>query len=156
VAEAVKVDDSSNVPYRVWKLTNIDDWRTVEFPTEKMEDLGADIVEESEISLEDHGIEDGDAYIVEFKSSDGWLVESDSSKKTFAIEGPPPLFDSKDSFFNRMGSSSSKSATTATSTTTATAKTTTDFFSGFSSKSITSNKSYNKTLVPGTLGLGNM
>ncbi|RXW21669.1 hypothetical protein EST38_g4184 [Candolleomyces aberdarensis] len=150
VANAVKPNATLHIPYRVWKVEHSpEDWRTLEFPTEKLKDLQPEIVEESLMRLEDKGVENGDLYIVEFKQSNGWLVDPDSLKKPLlAIEAPQPVFDSNNSFFNRFPAVAPSTSLT---------KTTTDFFSGFGSKATASfSKSYNKPLEPGKLGLGNM
>ncbi|KAF5338375.1 hypothetical protein D9611_012466 [Ephemerocybe angulata] len=149
LAEAVKPEGTTlNTPYRVWKLEFDDDWRTIEFPVDKVKNTEAECVEESEQSLEDYIVDSGEAFAVEFKGSGGWLLDLETMKEAPpAIEGPLPLFKSQDGFFNRMGNSSSTTATT---------KTSNDFYSGFGSKALSNGKAYTKQLEPGTLGLGNM
>lgn len=151
VADAVRPTDvSKDTPYRVWKLEFdlIDiDWRSLEYPAERVTDMSITPVEESEETLEIRGVSSGDTYGVEFKGPNGWLVGATTvANEPDTVEGPGPLFNSSDGFFNRFGKSSSVAATT----------TTNDYSSNYGSKSYSSAKTYTKTLVPGTLGLGNM
>ncbi|KAG2011841.1 ubiquitin-specific protease [Coprinopsis cinerea AmutBmut pab1-1] len=151
VADAVKIDPTVDTPYRVWRPTAVpDDWRSIDFPTSSLEDADAKVIDESPHLLENQNIMSGDAFIVEFKQPDGWLIDTQAAAKkpVAAIEPPPPLFDSKNSFFNRLGTSSSTVATT---------KASTELSTAFTKPTISINKSsFTKTLEPGTLGLGNM
>lgn len=154
VADAVKTDETVDTPYRVWKPTNpSDDWRSIDLPLSVLPEADAKVIDESAQTLGDQNIESGDLFIVEFKQPDGWLVDTNAPKKPLAIEAPPPLFNSKDNFFNRFGASSSSKATTKTSSEFSTSLETRPTASSFSLKN---NYNTSRTLEPGTLGLGNM
>jgi ubiquitin carboxyl-terminal hydrolase 4/11/15 len=111
----------------------------------------AKILDASDKTLEEAGIELDDAFVVEFKQSDGWIAEAPRS-----ILQPAPVFNSDEGFFNRM------------STTLSPVSSVTSYSGGYFNGSGTSvskpsvaltlsnNKSFMKTLEPGTLGLGNM
>ncbi|THV05573.1 UCH-domain-containing protein [Dendrothele bispora CBS 962.96] len=124
---ATAVNPSSSTPpppYRIWKVAEDD------FSLARLDKDEKNILQSSDVTLEEAGIQSHDAFAVEFKSEDDkWLVD-------LAASAPAPLFKSNESFFNRMSSFTSKSSSSlATTTATLTAK---------------------KLVKPGTLGLGNM
>jgi len=159
LAAAVSPDKETRSPYRVWNLTtDVDDKSETEVLGSQLPAFGAKIIEESEKTLEEHGIESDDTFAVEFKQPDGWIADAPKADQTkvFALESPRPLFNSNDAFFNRMSPLSSQRPadtyvgmglydrlTSSTSRSPSTAVT-------------VGNKSLMKTLEPGTLGLGNM
>lgn len=104
----------------------------------------AKILDESGKTLEEEGVDMLDAFVVEFKQSDGWIAETPRSLH------PAPVFNSDDGFFNKMSSTLSPvSSVTAYRG---------GYFNGSAhvAKPSVSNKAFGKTLQPGTLGLGNM
>ena len=157
LAAAASPDGQTSSPYRIWSLPSDDSTRT-EFLGSQLPLSQAKIIEESEQTLEEKELESGDAFVVEFKLSDGWIVEVPKAAP-LAIEPPQPIFQSNDGFFNKMSSTlpSTSSIVPYKST----------LYNAFSitsssSRSSTSTavtlpgKSVSKTMDPGTLGLGNM
>lgn len=142
---------AEDVPYRVWKIgTNDSDG--IEYLASQLSISDAKIIDASDKTLEEDGIESDDAFVVEFKQSDGWIVEAPK-----AILQPAPLFESADGFFNRMSSTFSPSSSSL------------PYKNIFNTSEISSsktpsvsltlsngNKNFMKALEPGTLGLGNM
>ena len=140
-------------PYRIWSLPSNDSTRT-ELLGSQLPLSNAKIVEESEKTLEEKEVESDDAFVVEFKQSDGWIVEA--PKVVLAIEAPPPIFHSTDGFFNKMSSTRSS-----TSSTVPYKSTLYNAFASSASRSSSTvvtfpSKSVSKAMDPGTLGLGNM
>lgn len=147
--------DAETRPYRIWKpRTSFEDVAEVDFLGSQLLTSDAKIVEESDKTLEEEGIESDDAFIVEFKQPDGWIVELPKPIST-AFEPPRPLFNSSEGFFNKMSTSLSP-------TTSVTPYKPAGLYDGFGSSKAPStalthtNKSITKALEPGTLGLGNM
>ena len=154
LAAAASPDGQSSSPYRIWSLPSDDSTRT-EFLGSQLPLSHAKIIEESEQTLEEKELESDDAFVVEFKQSDGWIVEVPKAAP-LAIEAPPPVFHSNDGFFNKMSSTSSmvpyKSVLY-----NAFSSTTTSSSSRSSSTAVTlPGKGISKAMDPGTLGLGNM
>lgn len=152
LVKAVSPNLETHIPYRVWKLENgHGEWEYGEYPSSQLTISGGKIIEESHKTLEEEGIQADDAFVVEFKQ-DTWIVEP--PKSAAKSLGPPPLFSSKDGFFNKLGRKTLASSTTSS------YKSGGDFYSGLSSKSsgfpLSTGKSITKALEPGTLGLGNM
>ncbi|KAH6915962.1 ubiquitin-specific protease [Coprinopsis sp. MPI-PUGE-AT-0042] len=149
VANAVKIGQTLDTPYRVWRPTTIpEDWKSIDFPATSLKEADAKIIDESDEKLSTLNIEVDDAFVVEFKQANGWLVDA-TDKKEPGSEAPKPLFKSQDAFFNRfMTTVGSKTP----------AKTESTFSSGFNAAKtpFSLNKSYSKSLEPGALGLGNM
>lgn len=137
---------TQHTPCRIWKLgIATDDSQDIEFPMPQLPMSDAKILDESGKTLEEEGVEMLDAFVVEFKQSDGWIAEAPRSLL------PAPVFNSDDGFFNRMSSTLSP----VTSVTTYKG----GYFNGSGShvaKPSVSIKAFAKTLEPGTLGLGNM
>ena len=160
LAAAVSPDGQISSPYRIWGLPSpSDDSTRIEVLGSHIPLSHARIIEESEQTLEEKELESDDAFVVEFKQSDGWIVEV-SKAAPLAIEAPPPVFNSTDGFFNKMSSTRSS-----TSTTVPYKSVLYNAFSitGSSSSSRTSStavtlpgKGISKGIDPGTLGLGNM
>ncbi|KAJ7912748.1 hypothetical protein B0H13DRAFT_2006012 [Mycena leptocephala] len=141
-------------PFRVWKVgapppAGFD---LEEFPVDDFSTYECENVDGNPRTLDEAGFMQGDAFVVEFKTPRGWLVES----PTMDSEPPPletavtltvpegPLFPSGEGFFAKMGGQRSSSP-----------RTSSPF--GFGRGSLTSSSSsVAKTLEPGTLGLGNM
>ncbi|KAF5336704.1 hypothetical protein D9758_015091 [Tetrapyrgos nigripes] len=121
LASAVSPSPPPLPPYRIWKVTNDD------FTLAHLDKGEKNLLEASDKTLEEAGIESLDSFAVEFKEDDRWLVDL----------APAPIFKSNDGFFNRMSSTvkspfASKSPSTAVTTPAA------------------------KKVNPGTLGLGNL
>lgn len=156
LAESVSASALSHTPYRIWKLeSEYDDWSNLEYPSSQLFAAGGKIVESTARTLEEDGIQSDDAFAVEFKQPEGWIVETPKPVEKSVNLEPAPIFNSKDGFFNKMGSSSTYTPP----------KTNGGIISAFngsssSSKisafSLTTNNRNTKTLEPGTLGLGNM
>ncbi|KAF9563070.1 cysteine proteinase [Agrocybe pediades] len=143
-------------PFRIWRINStLEDTTELEFPSSRLSNLDVKVVEESDKTLEEEGVESDDVFVVEYKTLNGWLMEIPKpvpQSTGFTFENPRPLFDSNDNFFNKM----SNSFTSPT-------KATTAVFQGLGSppsKPSTAltlpNKSIAKSIEPGTLGLGNM
>ncbi|KAJ3515187.1 hypothetical protein NLJ89_g1915 [Agrocybe chaxingu] len=158
LSDAVSLD-KQNTPYRVWKVgIAIDESASVEFLSSQLPMADAKIVEESGKTLEEEGMESEDAFVVEFKQSDGWIAEAPKTiQLPPATETPRPLFGSSN-FFDRMSTTHSSSTSTALFKPSG-------LYSGFTSTSsktpstavtLASNNKSMKALEPGTLGLGNM
>lgn len=155
LASAVSPDPSLKTPYRVWKVDGTeDDWKYDEFPESILPSTEKKLIEESSKTLEEEGIQSEDGFVVEFKQSDGWIVDLKEATKE-SLPSTTPLFQSGRGFFDRMGSSTSSTSTSF--------KATDSFYDGLtnskgSSSSFSSSNSRGnlKTLEPGTLGLGNM
>uniref|UniRef100_A0A8H8CI78 ubiquitinyl hydrolase 1 n=1 Tax=Psilocybe cubensis TaxID=181762 RepID=A0A8H8CI78_PSICU len=115
---ASKVSSNGEVhrPYRVWQGGVRGEQTEVDITPSQLLTSDAKIVEESEKTLEEEGIESDDVFIVEFKSADGWVVEVPKFAEKFsAIETPRPLFNSSEGFFNKMSNTlSPATSTTAT------------------------------------------
>ncbi|KAJ7763535.1 hypothetical protein DFH07DRAFT_882362 [Mycena maculata] len=148
---------ADTAPFRVWKVGVP---RSVGFPSEEfpVEDLSiyeCEMVDGSSKSLEEAGFMQGDNFVVEFKDSEGWLVSSPLESMPPPLESAAtivpdvPLFPSSDGFFARMGQQRSSSPMKSSSL-----KSSSSPFSAFT-RNLTGS-SVNKTVEPGTLGLGNM
>jgi ubiquitin carboxyl-terminal hydrolase 4/11/15 len=143
---------AQDLPYRIWKIgiaTN--DSQEIEYPASRLPMSDAKILHSSDKTLEEEGIELDDAFVVEFKQPDGWIAEAPRS-----FLQPAPLFNSDEGFFNRMSTTSSPvSSATAykgdyfNTTGTSVSKPSTAL-------TLSNNKTFMRTLEPGTLGLGNM
>lgn len=152
LAKLSSEDGEPCTPYRIWKAgEGFEDERGIEVAASKVPSCDAKIVEEGDKTLEEAGVESDDAFIVEFKQPEGWIVEVPKSvQKSAAIEGPRPLFNSNEGFFNKMSTNFTPS-------------TSVNLYGGLGSSSklpstslALTNKPIGKTLEPGTLGLGNM
>ncbi|KAF8159509.1 hypothetical protein B0H34DRAFT_654719 [Crassisporium funariophilum] len=157
LASATSSDGQTGTPYRVWKVdVPPDDVAQIEFLGSQLPNSEGKIIEESTKTLEEESVESDDAFVVEFKQPDGWIVEAPKAvQKPLAIEGPRPLFNSNDGFFNKMSTTFSPASSTSGYRS--------NLYNGFSSSgskstAITSigSKISSKTVEPGTLGLGNM
>jgi ubiquitin carboxyl-terminal hydrolase 4/11 len=149
VANAVKIGKTLDTPYRVWRPTTLpEEWSNIEFPASSLQESFAKVIDESDDKLSTLNIEVDDAFVVEFKQADGWLVDA-TDKKEPGSEAPKPIFKSQDAFFNRLLSSAGSKTS---------AKTESSFSSGYGAvkSPFSMNKSYSKSLEPGALGLGNM
>jgi ubiquitin carboxyl-terminal hydrolase 4/11/15 len=155
LAAAVSPDGQSSSPYRIWSLPSDDSTRT-EFLGSQLPLSDARIIEESEQTLEEKELESDDAFVVEFKQSDGWIAEVPKAAP-LAIE-PPPVFHSTDGFFNKMSSTrSSTSSMVPYKSALYNAFSITSSSSRSSSTAVTlPGKGISKAMDPGTLGLGNM
>ena len=154
LAAAASPGGQTSSPYRIWSLPS-DDSTRAEILGSQLPLSSAKIIEESERTLEEQELESDDAFVVEFKQSDGWIVEAPKAVP-LAIEAPPPLFHSTDGFFNKMYPTRSSTSSTLPYKST--------LYNAFSSSgsrpsstAVTlSSKGISKTMDPGTLGLGNM
>jgi ubiquitin carboxyl-terminal hydrolase 4/11/15 len=139
-----------DLPYRIWRIgIALNDSQDIEYPVSQLPLSDAKILDAIDKTLEDEGVELDDAFVVEFKQSDGWIVELPRS-----LQQPLPLFNSDESFFNKMSTTGAVSSVTT-------------YKGGYfnapgtsvSKPSVAltlSNKTFIKALEPGTLGLGNM
>lgn len=150
-------DDQDRAPYRIWRLEKIDEEHSaLEISSQDLETqvIEANILEASTKALEDEGIQTDDCFAVEFKKPAGWIVK-ETPKLPITIAGrpgvPAPIFKSNEGFFNRMGTGSTKLTTTAVTSTT-----TNDDSYGSLLTPVAKWKKNEKTLEPGTVGLGNM
>ncbi len=153
---AIVVAPESPVPlpeYRVWKVEpSGDDFNHPEYPLSEFNLNRGTRVLPTEETLGDELIDTDDAFVVEFKRENGWLSDTPlkSNTTTVAFEPEPkPLFNSNDSFFNRMGNNHNMTVTT-----TKTRATVDDYY--VSSLPSKPNGRVHRTVEPGTLGLGNM
>jgi ubiquitin carboxyl-terminal hydrolase 4/11/15 len=160
LADAVSPVKGTKSPYRVWNLkADLDDRTETEFLGSQLPASDAKIVEESDKSLEEDGIESDDAFVVEFKQPDGWIADAPKAVQTRVgpIENLLPLFNSNEGFFNRMSPlSPQRSADSYPRTVFYDRPTSSAFRSTSTAMTVVGNKSLIKTLEPGTLGLGNM
>ena len=156
-AAASPEDGQTSSPYRIWSIPSEDSTRA-EFLGSQLPLSQAKIIEESEQTLEEKELESDDAFVVEFKQSDGWIVEVPKAAP-LAIEAPPPVFHSNDGFFNKMSSTlPSTSSMVPYKSTLYNAFSITGSTSRSSSSTAVTlpGKSISKAIDPGTLGLGNM
>jgi ubiquitin carboxyl-terminal hydrolase 4/11/15 len=144
-------------PYRIWRLENFDDDHTaLELSGQDVEARATDvrIIEASSKMLEDEGVQTDDCFAVEFKKPSGWIVK-EPPKIPITVAGrpgfPAPIFNSSEGFFNRMGTGLTKLSTTAV-----TSVTSTDDSYHSALTPMGKWKKKEKTLEPGTVGLGNM
>lgn len=162
LAAAVLPDGQTSSPYRIWSLPSDDSTQTeflwAELLGSQLPLSQAKIIEESEQTLEEKELESDDAFVVEFKQSDGWIVEVPKAAP-LAIEAPPPVFRSNDGFFNKMSSTlpSTSSMVPYKSTLYNAFSITSSTARSPSSTAVTlPGKGISKAIDPGTLGLGNM
>ncbi|KAF8887293.1 hypothetical protein BD779DRAFT_1527312 [Infundibulicybe gibba] len=151
LAAAVTPSSTTHLPYRVWQATKSeDDWNFDEFPSSHLESVGGRLLEESSKTLQEISIEPEDGFIVEFKQLNGWIVDlSKPASSANSAADPPPLFDSRNSFFGRfMPSTPAPVAAPLPTTSTASSK--------MAVRSSTTPFRSTKPMEPGTLGLGNM
>ncbi|KAF9482583.1 cysteine proteinase [Pholiota conissans] len=159
LADSISPGSETRSPYRIWRIAEIsEDQGETDFLGSQLLLSEGRIVEESTKTLEEEGIESDDAFVVEFKQANGWIVQAPKTpQKLTVVESSRPLFNSNEGFFNKM------SATiTPVTTTTATYKpsvydglTTTTLKSTSSALALAS-KASAKIIEVGTLGLGNM
>jgi len=156
LCQAAALTTAQDIPYRIWKLgITVDDPVGIEYPASQLPISDAKIIDSSDKTLEEEGIESDETFIVEFKQSDGWIAEAPK-----VVLQPVPLFSSNVGFFDRM--SSDLSPTTQYKSNfygTSNYNTMGTSFSKTPSVSLTlanNNKNFMKPLEPGTLGLGNM
>ncbi|KAJ7463408.1 hypothetical protein B0H11DRAFT_2052838 [Mycena galericulata] len=131
-------------PFRVWKVNAppSSGFSSEEFLLEDLSTYQCENVDGSSKSLEEAGFMHGDVFLVEFKDPEGWLVQALTEPMPPPLESAatiipdPPLFPSNDGFFARMGQQRGSQQRS------------------FTRGSLTG--SPNKTIEPGTLGLGNM
>jgi ubiquitin carboxyl-terminal hydrolase 4/11/15 len=156
IANAIHPASNTTSPYRIWSIeTAPEDENAFELTSSHLSDARAKIVDGSDKTLEEVSMESDDAFVVEFKQEDGWIVEAPkATTATPAASNPAPLFNSNEGFFNKMTSTISPPKTTTT--TVAPFKSPGGFFDNYSNSSSITNKSITKSLEPGTLGLGNM
>ena len=160
LSNAIAPGTETQSPYRIWRINlTSEDNDVINFLASQLSTSEASIIEESTKTLEEEGIESGDAFIVEFKQASGWVVDLPKATQKAAIsESSRPLFNSSENFFNKLSSSLSP-----VSTSTQAYKPT--FYDGLSSTAskgastaltVVSNKGLAKKLEAGTIGLGNM
>jgi ubiquitin carboxyl-terminal hydrolase 4/11 len=151
------LDDHNLPPYRIWRIENLDDDQTaMEISSQDFEKLATDarVIEASSKTLDDESIQTDDCFAVEFKKPSGWIVQ-EPPKAPISVPGragvPAPIFRSNEGFFNRMSTGTAKSSTTAV-----TSVTSTDDSYDSLLTPVGKWKKKEKTLEPGTVGLGNM
>jgi ubiquitin carboxyl-terminal hydrolase 4/11/15 len=152
LADAVKTPEQTTTPYRIWRVDpNDDGWENYDFPAERVWPARGKIIEESAKTLEEDGLESEDGFAVEFKQTDGWILDSQGIQPQLPTVSLP-IFNSSEGFFNKMGdtASSSKSRNTNNSSSLTTPPKT------LSPSSSLNNSRNFRSLVPGTLGLSNM
>jgi ubiquitin carboxyl-terminal hydrolase 4/11/15 len=150
-------NDHNLPPYRIWRLENIDgDHTALEIHGQDLETnlTDARVIEASSKTLDDENIHTDDCFAVEFKKANGWIVK-EPTKAPITVSGrpgvPAPIFKSNEGFFNRMSTGTAKSSTTAV-----TSVTNTDHSYDSLLNPMAKWKKKEKTLEPGTVGLGNM
>lgn len=159
LADAVSPGKETRSPYRVWNLTaDVDDKTETEFLGSQLSASDAKIIEESDKTLEEHGIESDDTFVVEFKQPDGWIADAPKTDQTrvAALENLRPLFNSNEGFFNKMSPLSSQRSADSYGGLGLYDRLTSSASRSLSTAVTVGNKSLVKTLEPGTLGLGNM
>ncbi|KAF7308282.1 hypothetical protein HMN09_00676200 [Mycena chlorophos] len=129
-------------PRRVWRAnkTPAGGFDSVEFPLNDYAAHELEILESGPRALEEVGIGMGDVFVVEFKTSLGWLAPMPEAQLP-PLE-PAPLFNSGEGFFQRMGPQPRQTSSYSIA----------PYFK--SSSSYTGPVA--KPIEPGTLGLGNM
>ena len=154
-AGAVSILERKSTPYRVWRVESSDEgWDCGEFPAERVWLANGRVLEESTKTLEEDGLDSGDGLVVEFKQHDGWILdEKGVTQQPQLPTVTMPLFNSSDSFFDKMSnaasSSNDRSNNTLAALKTSPSKT--------SSTILLPNNTRNlRGLEPGTLGLSNI
>ncbi|KAJ7714742.1 hypothetical protein B0H16DRAFT_1617898 [Mycena metata] len=154
LAARVRPNDApENTPFRVWKVDAPPTlgFESDEFLADDLSTYECQVVDGSTSSLEEASFQQGDAFVVEFKSTDGWLVETATPlpplETAITLTPNAPLFPSSEGFFAKMGNQRSASSPKTT---------TSPFFGPFGRSNASSSSSASKSLEPGTLGLGNM
>jgi ubiquitin carboxyl-terminal hydrolase 4/11 len=98
LADAVRpAGVSPETPFRVWKLPDSDAGIVgTQYPVSKM--IGAaSIVRESSKTLSEAYVETGEAFGVEFRDGDNWLLDDPESQSST----PPPIFGDNTGFFSK-------------------------------------------------------
>ena len=152
LADAILPNAQTRPIFRVWCLdTSADNHFESDHVDPRFIDGKAHLLEPSNVTLEESSVEAGDAFVVEFMDQRQRWIMDDAANKTKTQQTPPPIFNSSDSFFNRMSSASP----TATRSITAQAalKAISNTISRPSAASLSTAL---KPIQPGTLGLGNM
>ncbi|KAF9054527.1 hypothetical protein BJ165DRAFT_1439580 [Panaeolus papilionaceus] len=149
LAKAIRQDPAGS-PYRVWKVDSILPDSSLHVTWSQMKEWSPKIVDSDPKIIEDENFQSGDAFIVEFKQSEGWIADA-QSLNTATIEEPAPIFNSSQGFFNSFNSKPYGPATPPR-------PSTTNFLSNRNPTTAisTGSGSISKSLEPGTLGLGNM
>jgi ubiquitin carboxyl-terminal hydrolase 4/11 len=150
VAKSVSPTTGYMGPYRIWKVdTNADnfDFDYSQYPLSQLDQDEKNIINGSDQTIEEALLETDDAFAVEFKGEQHWLVNLANQP------APAPLFNSNEGFFNRMGPKPLTPTTKSYDTSITTFSNKSTPTTGISGKV---NGILSKTLEPGTLGLGNM
>jgi ubiquitin carboxyl-terminal hydrolase 4/11/15 len=111
----------------------------------------AKILDESDKTLEAEGVELDDAFVVEFRQPDGWIAETARSPLA-----PAPLFNSNNDFFHRISTTFNPASSITDSKGNYYNASGSSISKPSVSLNLSTNKTFMKTLEPGTLGLGNM
>lgn len=142
---------------RVWKVETNDDFEGSLYPSARLREDGAEVLDPSDETVEESRIEHGDTFIVEFVQNGSFLVDPKnlpgkaSSLPNSQVEVPAPLFSSGTDFFGRMSSKKSESGSPS-SKIASSSKSANGYFKSFGS----GNSRTQTVQEPGTLGLGNM
>lgn len=152
LAEAVKTPEQTTAPYRIWRVEAEDEgWDCHEFPSDRVWPAKGKIIEESSKTLEEEDFEAGDGFVVEFKQSEGWILD-DRGMQPQLPAVTLPIFNSNDGFFNKMGTpSSSKNQSNETLTPLKSSQS-----KSLSAVTVLNSARNMRDLEPGTLGLSNM
>ena len=153
LADAILPNAQNRPIFRVWCLDTLADnhFDSVHVSPRSI-DGRARLLEPRSVTLEEGGIESGDAFVVEFMDQgQRWLVDGTADKAKMQQRDVPPIFNSSDGFFNRMSSASPMATRSITAQTALKA-----IGNTISRQSLTSLSTALKPIVPGTLGLGNM
>ena len=145
-------NDSPNPPQRrIWKLTEGSHYHQRYFPITRLKENGASPLEDNPIKIvEDAMIEHGDTFVVEEQDLEGhWLIDGMPKSATVSgtttpliVEQPPKLFGSSNWADNYLSTKSDEPSSSFRSPTTI--------------KISPSVKAKAPSVIPGTLGLGNM
>jgi ubiquitin carboxyl-terminal hydrolase 4/11/15 len=146
-----------SLPYRVWTVDHLE-LDGSEFPASKLSVGVAESIDESDRTLDDMLVENGDNLVVEFKEGADWIVDRDEvlKAKLTASEAPPPLFNSTNDFFNRLANTVTSPAKAIVPPTASTTSTLSKLSSYARPATLAPSNSRSRIQEPGTMGLGNM
>ena len=135
---------------RVWRIEPNMDLTGSVYPSARLSEDKPQLLEPSDVVIEDALIEPDDMFVVEFSENGKFIIDPDILlKHSFTNDNvPPPLFSDENDFFKKIGSSSSKAVVSTTKS-----NMNTLFKPGGFGSAVTR---AHKPQPPGTLGLGNM
>ena len=153
LADAILQNTQSRPIFRVWTLEQALDG-SFDSPqvTPRFLDEKSRILEPRNVTIEESGIQTGDAFIVEFMGEGGGWIMGSATTATARPKGEPtPIFNSSEGFFNRMSNTSPYSIRSAQPQTLMKA-----FGTIVPRSTAASHSNAFRKIEPGTLGLGNM